>query len=49
MGLPWEDDGGRPSFVRKEAVRMVTYGELFEFVMMLMAVATFVYEITKKH
>ena len=34
---------------RKEAVRMVTYGELFEFVTMLVAIATFVYEITKKH
>lgn len=30
MGLPWEDGGGQPSFVRKEAVCMVTYGELFE-------------------
>lgn len=35
--------------VRKEAVRMVTYNDLFEFVIMLMAIVTFVYETTKKH
>ena len=40
--------GGLLSFT-KGGVPMVTYGELFQFVIMLVAVAEFVYIICQKH
>lgn len=35
--------------LKKGGVPMVTYGELFQFVTMLVAVAEFIYIVSKKH
>ena len=39
---------GEPSGRKKGGIAMVTYADLFQFVMMLVAVVTLVYKITKK-
>ena len=38
----------QPSQRKKGGIAMVTYADLFRFVMMLVAVVTLVYKITKK-